>query len=92
MNGDLAECVVVCGRAYHGLRGAVESQQLGDQSIVDSTDVLNGPDAVVLGRVESNHCGAEEVCGGFVAGDGDDDGGDDDVVEFEIGVGGDEAE
>jgi hypothetical protein len=44
--GDVAERVVVCGRAYHGLRGAGEAQQLGDQPIVDG---LDGTDAVAPG-------------------------------------------
>ncbi|WP_245831203.1 hypothetical protein [Mycobacterium terramassiliense] len=77
-------CVVVRTTAC----GAVEAQQLGDQSIVDGVDGVDWSDAVALGCQEANHCRAEEICSGFVAGDCDDDGGGDDVVEFEIGAGG----
>jgi hypothetical protein len=35
VDGDLAKDVIVRGGARHGLRGAVEAQQFGDQLIVD---------------------------------------------------------
>jgi hypothetical protein len=47
-DGDVTEDLVVCGGTRQGLRGAVEAEQLGDQSIVDGADGLDGPDAITL--------------------------------------------
>lgn len=92
MDGDVVEDVVVWGGAPHRLHGAVEAEQLGDQAIIDGVDGVDRPDTVKPRRQEANHCCAQQVCGGFMSGDGNDHRGDDDVVEFEIGIGVDEAE
>ena len=92
LDGDAVDHLVGCGGAAHDLHGTVEAEQFGDQSIVDGVDAIDVPDAVRAGFQQANHRGAQQVCRRFVAGDGDDDRGGDDVVEFEVRVGADEAE
>jgi hypothetical protein len=56
---------------------------LSDQSIIDGVDRIERSRAIWPGH-ETNHGRPEQVCGGFVASDGDGHGGDDDVVELKI--------
>ena len=47
--------------------------------------VIDEPGAVLAWVAGAESWPPEEICGGFMAGDGDQDGGDDDVIEFELG-------
>jgi hypothetical protein len=83
MNGDVVDDMVACGRAPHGLHGAVEP----DHSVISRSSTVSiassgrAPSGPVMRRIMA---APEQVCGGFVASDGDGHGGDDDVVELKI--------
>lgn len=89
---DTADEPIFGRRARRRLHRPVESKQLDDQRWMRRVEAVDDAGAVWTRGKQPDDASAQQVGGGLMTGDRDEDRGDDHVIELQVGVRGDETE